>query len=211
MADTLQIPFLECKDGAAIGEISAMLDSLPRTPIAHAPWAEFPYVPEASFTTVWTNGFLIIKYYVKEEEATATYKNSNDPVYEDSCVEFFVSAEGGYYNFEFNCEGVCLAGFGAGKTDRTPLPESSIRQIQVQSEIIHSLNGDDYWELCVQIPFELFSADKPSLLREGFKANFYKCGDNLPTPHFLCWSNIDTPVPNFHVPEFFGQAYFQQN
>jgi hypothetical protein len=36
-------------------------------------------------------------------------------------------------------------------------------------------------------------------------ANFYKCGDETPEPHFLSWNPIDLPKPNFHVPQFFGQ------
>lgn len=208
MENLLQIRFLPFKEGGDIGELSAMVDGLPRNPIANAPWAAFPYVPDVSFAAAWTDRSLIIKYYVKEAAAVAVHQNINDPVYEDSCVEFFVLAEGGYYNFEFNCEGVCLAGFGLSKTDRVPLPDSSIKQIKVLSKIERSKNADDYWELFVQIPFGLFNPDKESLLKDGCRVNFYKCGDNLPTPHFLCWNNISTPEPNFHVPEFFGKAIF---
>ncbi|WP_414481477.1 carbohydrate-binding family 9-like protein [Caldicoprobacter sp.] len=36
------------------------------------------------------------------------------------------------------------------------------------------------------------------------KANFYKCGDKTKYPHWGCWNRIDTPHPDFHRPEFFG-------
>ncbi|WP_262895053.1 carbohydrate-binding family 9-like protein, partial [Parabacteroides distasonis] len=26
-------------------------------------------------------------------------------------------------------------------------------------------------------------------------------------PHFVSWSPIDLPEPNFHCPEFFGEIY----
>jgi len=41
------------------------------------------------------------------------------------------------------------------------------------------------------------------------RANFYKCGDKLQTPHFLSWAPIDLPKPKFHCPEFFGELVFE--
>ena len=40
------------------------------------------------------------------------------------------------------------------------------------------------------------------------RANFYKCGDLLPRPHFLSWNAISLPRPDFHCPEFFGTLRF---
>ncbi|MDE6269894.1 MAG: hypothetical protein K2M12_03440, partial [Muribaculaceae bacterium] len=40
------------------------------------------------------------------------------------------------------------------------------------------------------------------------RANFYKCGDLLSTPHFLSWNRVDTPHPDFHRPEYFGAIKF---
>jgi hypothetical protein len=40
------------------------------------------------------------------------------------------------------------------------------------------------------------------------RANFYKCGDDLPEPHFLAWNMINTEEPDFHRPEFFGTLEF---
>ncbi len=39
-------------------------------------------------------------------------------------------------------------------------------------------------------------------------ANFYKCGDETAVPHYGAWSPIDTPQPDFHRPEFFGEVVF---
>jgi len=35
-------------------------------------------------------------------------------------------------------------------------------------------------------------------------ANFYKCADKLQHPHWLNWSPVDFPKPNFHLPQSFG-------
>jgi hypothetical protein len=52
------------------------------------------------------------------------------------------------------------------------------------------------------IPFEAFGyTEKPSSLR----ANLYKCGDECDLPHYISWSPIDLPSPDFHCPDFFGK------
>jgi hypothetical protein len=41
-----------------------------------------------------------------------------------------------------------------------------------------------------------------------WRANFYKCGDKTSHPHWLTWSVVDKPEPDFHRPEFFGILEF---
>ena len=60
------------------------------------------------------------------------------------------------------------------------------------------------WRVTVVIPFSLIGVD-PENLPERLRANFYKCGDETAHPHFLSWSPIGTPSPDFHRPEFFGE------
>jgi hypothetical protein len=47
-----------------------------------------------------------------------------------------------------------------------------------------------------------------SLSDKKYRGNFYKCGDNLPRPHFLAWNNIQSEEPNFHLSAFFGDLLF---
>ena len=60
------------------------------------------------------------------------------------------------------------------------------------------------WRVTLLIPFHLIGVD-PEALPEKLRANFYKCGDCTAHPHFLSWSPIDTPNPDFHRPDFFGE------
>ena len=62
------------------------------------------------------------------------------------------------------------------------------------------------WELVVAIPFRLMGLD-PDNLPEKIMGNFYKCADDTEFPHFVSWSPIGLPTPNFHCPEFFGEIY----
>ena len=59
------------------------------------------------------------------------------------------------------------------------------------------------WWLVEVIPFSLIGLEGPG---RTIRANFYKCGDNCDTTHFLSWSPIGLPAPDFHCPAFFGEV-----
>lgn len=189
---------------------AAMETGASRNYIACVNWAEYPYAPVAAFDIARSDTHLVIRYFVRGEGIRATYARDGEPVWRDSCVEFFVREPGSecYYNFEFNCIGTCLAGYGAGRNGRTPLPDGQLERIVRHAspgrEPLGEKSGIQAWELIVAIPFELFGAD-PERLPETLRANFYKCGDDTPIPHFVSWNPIDAPSPDFHLPEFFGE------
>lgn len=65
------------------------------------------------------------------------------------------------------------------------------------------------WELTLMIPLEVFSYHQINSLKgRQSKVNFFKCGDELPEPHFLAWRNIIAASPDFHLPDFFGTMHF---
>ncbi len=66
------------------------------------------------------------------------------------------------------------------------------------------------WTLYAEIPKEAlgFLTDE-KLSKQVIGANFYKCGDETNEPHYISWNPIDTPNPNFHVPQFFGDLVFE--
>lgn len=211
----LNIPFLPLINKASnVTEVSSILDTLDKTLINIAPWPEYNYMPKASFAIGHGYDCIFVKYYVQEDAISALYRTINDPVYKDTCVELFITFNDDkhYYNFEFNCLGTCLAGYGTGRDERKLLPEKIIRKINYQAQFKTTYPaGEDAinWELTLIIPFDAFCYDEISTLQNTTcRANFYKCGDDLPVPHFLAWNNIQSPEPNFHLPEFFGEAHF---
>ncbi|WP_369804276.1 carbohydrate-binding family 9-like protein [Chitinophaga sp. MD30] len=42
------------------------------------------------------------------------------------------------------------------------------------------------------------------------QGNFHKCGDEMPTPHFLTWNHVSTHThtPDFHRKEDFEEILF---
>ena len=191
------------------------LSDAPWNGIAVANWSQdYPYSPQAKFRIGYTNNAIIIQYQIEEEVIKAQYHIHNDPIWEDSCVEFFISFDNreNYYNFEFNPIGAGLIGYGPKvKTERARLTAQQINQVEVFSCIERSHLGSK-WSLIQYIPLETFVHHDitDSFLKEtAIFANFYKCGDHLPRPHFLSWNKIDHPTPNFHLPEFFGELLFE--
>ncbi len=180
--------------------------------IAEQPWPSFPYKPDVKFSIVHTAGHIVLTYNVEEAEVRHENTAINSSVWEDSCVEFFISFDNnGYYNFEFNCIGTALVGFGKDRKDRKLLPVTLVKRIQCFASMQKNENSVQ-WQLQTIIPLSVFMYHAVfSLEGKKCKANFYKCGDKLRQPHFLAWNHIETAEPDFHQPSFFGELEFEAN
>ena len=210
---TLSVPYLHVDDMNAVDEISVKLDHVEQELINITPWTAYPYKPEIAFAMAYGDNAVFLKFYVEEKHIRAIYSEPNDPVYKDSCVEFFVSFgdEMEYYNFEFNCAGTCLLSFGEERANRMMSSEELIKSIAFRSSIkpANSKGSNIGWELTLSIPFSAFQYHHfTSLKGKKCRANFYKCGDDLPEPHFVVWNDIKTEEPDYHRPEFFGSVEF---
>lgn len=207
----LEVPiFTQFKDTSFIEQVATSLNHLNKQAIDIAPWPAFNYVPKVEFAIAHNNDCIFLKYFVEEAVLKAVYNQPDDPVYKDSCVEFFISFNNdeAYYNLEFNAIGTCKLNFGRHRDDRVVISADLIRKIRYLSSI---QNADHAirWELSLIIPLEVFfQHELTGLSGQTCRANFYKCGDDLPTPHFLCWNHIDTPAPDFHVHRCFGKVLF---
>jgi hypothetical protein len=184
-------------------------------PVSIINWPEYSYKPKVNFRIGHTGDKIVLKFYVEEEAVRAIVTNINGPVHTDSCVEFFVSVDGkNYYNFEFNCIGTPHVAWGEGRNNRIKLGEEVIRTIAVESTLGNSpfetRQGGFKWELTIIIPIECF-VHNPDQKLSGLKAsaNFYKCGDDLPVPHFVTWNPVGTTQPDYHRPEFFAVVEFE--
>ena len=196
-----------------MNDISGQLDAIEKHDISYVPWESYSYKPKVDFAIAHTDFALLLKFFVSENDLRAIYTKSNEPVYKDSCVELFILFdEKGYYNFEFNCAGTCLLGFGKGRNERLQVSDELIDRIRYQSLLKPSAHPEANisWELTLEIPFDVFHFHQIKTLKKKLgRANFYKCGDDLPKPHFLTWNKIETEEPDFHRPEYFGSFEFE--
>ncbi|WP_121812234.1 carbohydrate-binding family 9-like protein [Mucilaginibacter kameinonensis] len=212
----LTVPFLDSVNHVSpIAHVSFLLDNYEKNHIGLMPWPGNGYKPDVHFAIAYGLDGLFIKYYVSEKSIRAAYTQPNQPVHKDSCVEFFVSFgdDKSYYSFDFNCAGTCMLSFGADRTNRELLPEAAIRAIRHHTnfKLVNDIRkGSLGWELTLMIPLKAFCNHSfTSLNGKQCRVNFYKCGDDLPDPHFLVWNNIKSAEANFHLPEFFGKMIFE--
>jgi len=196
-------------------EISVKLDRQPKHRIDILNWKDYQYKPDVSFSMAYSSREIFLKYYVKESLIMAEKTETNQMVCEDSCVEFFVSPanDGIYYNLEFNPIGTCLLGTGTSRETSKradPAVVAGIRRLASSgTEPFSEREGEFDWTLTLAIPFEVFFHHNIDGLKgKTFRANFYKCGDNLTVPHYVTWSPVGTANPDYHQPAFFGTIRF---
>lgn len=204
-------------DSNDLSRVSDFLDKTESTDnIDKVNWVGNLADPEVKFSIGFGDKEIFLKYYVREDCVKAEMFESNQKVYEDSCVEFFVipGGDGLYYNFEFNSIGTCLMAVGKDRNNRTfadPETISIIRRLpSIGNEPFPEIVKPTSWTLTLAIPLEVFFRHKiKELTNKSFRANFYKCGDKLSTPHYLTWNPIKTKNPDYHCPEYFGEIRFK--
>ena len=157
---------------------------------------------------------IFLRFRVRETNILARFQRMNDPVYEDSCVEFFISFEkDAYYNLEFNCIGTVYGAYGRNRKNRARLDEKLLATIQTIPSLgrnkLQIIDRETEWMLDVIIPVTVFKfSNLGSFKNITAHGNFYKCGDKLEVPHYLSWNPIVAEKPDFHRPEYFGKLTF---
>lgn len=140
----------------------------------------------------------------------------NGPVWEDSCIEFFLNPAPGrderYLNFEVNAEGVMLLGFGADRHARSLLGfDPALFRIRADVPPGGAAAWrEPFYTLSFEIPLSFLEEQYGKLdLRRGARlaGNFQKCGEKTANPHYGVWNPILTPEPDFHQPSHFGTFY----
>ena len=176
---------------------------------------DFPKSIPVTVHIAHDNQKLYLYYQVEGEKLRTVNTKDFMPVWEDSCVEFFMQRKGEkkYRNFEFNAHGVLLASKRESRDSAEQLSEelmsSIVRFVTIQH--VYKEEGQlSNWTLYAEIPKEAlgYTTDE-NLSQQTIGANFYKCGDETAEPHYISWNPIDTPSPDFHVPRCFGELIFE--
>lgn len=167
-----------------------------------------PYRPATYFKMGVVGDDLVAVLECFEENPRAIYANRDDPVYTDSCLEFFVAPVEGrdeYINVEMNSEGVFLCEFGKGKYDRV-----FVSSLTESAPLVEAFKGEgidgSFWGVKVTLTKDfickLYNIEDVSFTT--VKANFYKCGDECEIPHYIAFSPVTTLPPGFHNPQCFA-------
>ena len=168
---------------------------------------------------------LYVRFDVQDRYVISRCTQYQDPVWRDSCVEFFAQprADKGYFNFEINCCGVLLASY---IEDPTRLPDGVINKcvrlpielgsrLTVRSSltgpIAKEIEADVAWWLEYRLPLaimEPYLGPLGEVSGQTWRGNFFKCGDKTSHPHWAAWSPIGERL-DFHQPDRFGELIFQ--
>ena len=102
--------------------------SVPKAAIDQYAWSE-AYMPESYAQLVKIEGYgFALRMVSREQNPRAVYTEYNQPIYTDSCLEFFASwdqEQQKYLNMEMNANGALLSCVGKDRYERTQ--ESSVR------------------------------------------------------------------------------------
>ena len=171
-------------------------------------WSD-AYVPTAYAQLIKIEGYgFALRMVCREKDPRAVYTEYNQPVYTDSCLEFFAiwdNASDKYLNMEMNARGTLLSCVGKDRYERIPTLDACGELPAVQGFV-----GADEWGIVARIPFSVIAgvygigADA-FVSGYAFTGNFYKCGDDTAVPHYGSWSRVGTEKPDFHRPEYFGR------
>jgi hypothetical protein len=181
-------------------------NKIEKAPIDIRPWKEFSLSMEVFAQVCHDGKALQARLSAGEKDPLARFSGDTDMVCLDSCLEFFFSplADGRYFNFEFNPRGTLYLGFGTGRN-------LAARQLVKNYRDFFSVKpfaGRGFWGVEFAVPVSFIALYCPGFTLEKGRvitANFYKCGDETKTPHYLVWNRIDTEKPDYHRPECFGR------
>ena len=179
--------------------------------------------PKTEAKVLYDDDYIYGIFRVEDRYVRAVAQKCQDKVYEDSCVEFFFTPGPdigvGFFNLEMNCGGTILCRYQpAPITNMTAITDSECEMIKVyhsEPKIVEPEKQEPTtWFLEYKVPYALMERYCPVVRpKKGvvWRANFYKCGNNLSRPHYLTWAVIVNPTPEsgFHTPSSFGKLEFE--
>jgi hypothetical protein len=179
--------------------------------------------PDARAKLLYDAANLYLRFRVDDQFVVARHTQFQDPVWRDSCVEFFVQPRpsGGYFNFEINCGGALLSNFiedpartADGFVKFTRLSPEQAAQIEIShsmpSSVVPEQAGPVDWHIGCRIPLAVLAAytgPLGPLPGQVWRGNFYKCADDSTHPHWGSWAPIGEEL-NFHQPGCFAPLKF---
>lgn len=216
MPQTLNVPFIADLDFLNTDAIFNRLESSGvRHSIGELNWKDqYPYHPLTTFTIAHSAKYIYVNFFVRCNYLRAVNYENNSPVYEDSCVMFYVqpldSQE--YSRFEFNCIGTINAVRQTGEDSSVRFTDEEIASISLLPSCgrrpFREIEGLFTWDILVAIPLKLVGVEYnggPLKL----KGNFFKCASGTSQPHFLSWSPVKSKEPDFLRPESFGEIILE--
>lgn len=157
----------------------------------------------------WKEQGFYLKMTCLETDPICHYEKDNDPVYLDSTMEAFLALcppSEYYFNFEFNSKAALLAKYGSGRHGRTFFTQEQLSQITRTVSV-----SKDRWEITMFFPQTVLKEYFPDFAPQAggkIRLNFFKLAEGEEMTHFASYAPIQSPKPDFHLPQFFADGVF---
>lgn len=169
-------------------------------------WAKDMTEPHTYAKLLWSEAGIHVRMTTDETPLLARVTKQNGDVYADSCMEFFIQPninDERYLNFEFNAFGTNYLSI---RRDRHNYDfcKWGKQDLNVKSKV-----NEGEWVLMFTVPFkvidEIFGSHTDTM-----RGNLYKCCEDKAPAHWASYYPIDTPEPDFHCPQFFGEFVLEK-
>jgi hypothetical protein len=179
------------------------------------------FKPVVNAKMIYDNANVYIIFQVHDQYVRSVASEINGDVWDDSCVEFFFSPDTKspekYFNLEVNCGGTALMRYNLiPRVDFIMLDSADIKKIEIAHSLPVIINPEIKdavtWSVEIRIPLDVLKKYSELTKPEPgvkWKANFYKIADKTSNPHYIAWSPVINPEPDFHLPQFFGTLIFE--
>ncbi|HEY5139836.1 MAG TPA: carbohydrate-binding family 9-like protein [Methylococcales bacterium] len=179
------------------------------------------YMPKTQAKLLYDNNCIYIIYRIEDTCVRAIETKCNGRVWDDSCVEFFLTPDKNlskdYFNIEMNCIGTLTFRYQTAVHENIRLLEKSdcdkiVIATSLPKKVIDpEIAGPVTWTIECRLPLDILEKYR-TIARPAagvkWRANFYKCGDATSNFHRISWSYIEENEFCFHSPQFFGTLEF---
>jgi len=166
------------------------------------------------FRACWDSKYLYLAFVCTDPRIVAKHTTRDATVYEDDCVEAFLSSDGypkRYFEFEFNPRNTQMdASVVFAKTGQEKTVDYGWNCAGLDSATrVEGKGATQQWTIEIALPFsEIGRKHKTPAVGEEWRANFYRIEYATRPEEFICWS--PTILPSFHTPERIGKLLFME-
>lgn len=211
---------LDVKDGHELPWDQKPWETLSQCTLTHHMGVRPAHFPEVRVKLGYDREAIFLMFRVADRYVLAKASADQDPVFKDSCVEFFFTPGPdlafGYFNLEINCGGTILFHFqNLPRQDRILVSDPHCRAAQrvasLPKRVWPEIADPVVWTVTLRLPVDVLASYCPVVHPETgvvWRGNFYKCADDSSRPHWLTWAPVASQEPDFHVPASFGILRF---
>lgn len=189
---------------------------VPSLTIDAYPWYEKGLKQKTSVQIAISNDNIYLYAKAEDKHIRSTAQKLMDPVYEDSCFEFFISPwdpkSMAYFNIEINCMGILYMVYHGTGDEKRAISEEQSKLINIESSLkdVNDLKEETGWELKVIVPISLLGEmSGKEIKKDVWHGNFYRCGGEV-DDQYAAWNPLEFEKPNYHLPMQFGKLIINE-